>query len=111
MNKEVEMPAQCEECENIFNLNDDLIGEDWNKTIPQVLFEKYGNDSLLCVGCRKILRIVEEGRFRFVFREDGEKKVVELELISEEGERKLLKLSGIEENFVTFKFFDRDISI
>src|SRR3989338_3815396 len=98
-----QLPAECFGCKEVYELDDDLIGEDWNKTIGDVLIEKYGSDTLLCPKCRKMARIIEEGTFRWVVREECGGKAADLELISKNGERKLLKLKEICGNEITLE--------
>lgn len=94
MEKEVmQLEAECEKCKKIYNLDDDLIDVDWNKTIPQALTDKYGDDRLLCPDCRGIFRIIEEGKFKFVSRKQGKKFVKDLVLISKDNTRKVIRLN------------------
>ncbi len=89
-----ELPAECVQCKSVFELNDDLIGEDWNKTIGDVLIEKYGSDLLMCPKCRKMVRIIEEGTFKWVIRGDKDGRMADLELVSKEGNRRLWKVKS-----------------
>ena len=98
-----QLPAECFDCKDVYELDDDLIGEDWNKTIGEVLIEKYGSDTLLCPKCRKMARIIEEGSFRWVVREDSIGNAADLELVSKNGERKLLKVKELTGNQITLE--------
>lgn len=112
MKKEVmEMPAECEHCKSIFDLNDDLIGENWNKTIPQVLAEKYGSEELLCVKCRKINRIIEEGNFKLVYKEDDKDRTAHLEFITKNGERTVWKLKDLNRHQISFDIIDNGFKL
>ena len=103
---ELKLPTECEECKSIYDLDDDLIGEDWNKTIANVLSEKYGHDKLLCPKCRKVIRMVEEGKFRMVYGEDRDNMEMRLELISENKERRVWKVRHLNPHQITFDILD-----
>lgn len=98
-----ELPAECVECKSVYELNDDLIGEDWNKTIGEVLTEKYGSDNLLCPKCRKMVRVIEEGTFKWVVREDKNGRIADLELVTEDGNRRLLKVKSTSAKELVFE--------
>lgn len=103
-----QLPAECVKCAGIYELNDDLIGEDWNKTLSDILTEKYGSDTLLCPKCRRIIRIIEEGSFKWVVYEDKDKKTEDLELISKDGNRRLWKVKNLAGKELTFEIIDND---
>ncbi len=102
------LPAECVECKSVFELDDDLIGADWNKTIGEVLIEKYGSDLLLCPSCRKIIRIIKEGTFKWVVHSDVKGSTSDLELVSKEGERHLWKVKSTCGKEVTFEVLDEE---
>ena len=103
MGKEVlELPAECEKCGSLYNLNDDLLGEDWNKTISQVLIKKFGSDSFLCSNCRKMVRVVEKGKFNLITTKTKNDEKISLELISNQN-RKVFEFSKTEKEGVNFK--------
>ena len=50
--KNDEIPTECSSCKKLFDLKEDLSEEDMNKTIGQILNEKFPN-GLLCPECRR----------------------------------------------------------
>jgi hypothetical protein len=95
--EELEIPAECEKFGSIFDLNDDLICENWNKTISEVLKERYGSCDFRCLNCRNILRIIERGNFKLIFDKSDNGEIINLELLSENGERRTFKLKNSKE--------------
>ena len=51
INMKMQIPAECERCGKMFDLNDDIQEKDMDKKVGDVINEKCGG-RLLCVGCR-----------------------------------------------------------
>ena len=110
MGKEVlEIPAECENCKQVYDLNIDLVGEDWNKTISEVLTQKYGSSAFICPQCRGIARIIETGEFSLTMMEGKNKDNINLELVSKDGNRRVWKVKQFNRHEITFDMEDNSI--
>jgi uncharacterized protein YbaR (Trm112 family) len=108
--KEVlEIPVECDYCGDVYDLNDEFVGEDWNKTISQLLTDKYGNDELVCPKCRKgVLNVTEEGTYKMYWKENKNSRNLVLEINSKNSGRNLLKVNNVNRHQITFDVIDKE---
>jgi len=93
---ETYFPVECGVCKRVFDFGDYLTPEDENKHIAELVLEKCGGDILVCDKCKRGKRIVDSGKFQWVFRGEGA-MIPELELVSENGKKRVLSVKNFDE--------------
>jgi len=105
--KDYYFPVECGSCKKIFDFGDYLTTEDEGKHIAEIILEKCGGDFLICDKCLKEKKVLDRGTFQWIISENA--MIPQLELISENGIRKILNVRQFDDDSIALVINKRDV--